>query len=57
VVLGPKQKVEMFAIAANGDAKPTSVDPKLRDEAIAYYQSAYRAFKSGALKMTWKLPD
>jgi phosphoglycerol transferase MdoB-like AlkP superfamily enzyme len=57
LVLGPKQKVEMFAIAENGDAKPTSVDPKVRDEAIAYYQSAYRAFKTGALKMKWKVPD
>jgi phosphoglycerol transferase MdoB-like AlkP superfamily enzyme len=57
LVLGPKQKVEMFAIAENGDAKPTAVDPKVRDEAIAYYQSAYRAFKSGALKLKWKFPD
>lgn len=57
VVLGPKQKIETFAIAENGDATPTSVDAELRDEAIAYYQSAYQAFKSGALKIKWKVPD
>jgi len=26
------------------------MDGQLRDEAIAYYQSAYQAFKTGALK-------
>ncbi len=49
-VLGPKQKVETFDIAKDGSATPTEVDPKLRDEAIAYYQSAFQAFKTGALK-------
>ena len=50
VVLGPKQKVEMFAIDDKGGATPTQMDGQLRDEAIAYYQSAYQAFKTGALK-------
>jgi phosphoglycerol transferase MdoB-like AlkP superfamily enzyme len=49
-VLGPKQKVETFNIAKDGSATPTEVNPKLRDEAIAYYQSAFQAFKTGALK-------
>lgn len=50
-VLGPKQKVETFSIAKDGSATPTEVNTKLRDEAIAYYQSAFQAFKSGALKL------
>jgi phosphoglycerol transferase MdoB-like AlkP superfamily enzyme len=49
-VLGPKQKVETFKIAKDGSATPTEVNAQLRDEAIAYYQSAFQAFKTGALK-------
>jgi phosphoglycerol transferase MdoB-like AlkP superfamily enzyme len=51
VVLGPKQRVDTFLIDANGDASPTAPDPRLRDEAVAYYQTAFKAFKEGALKM------
>jgi phosphoglycerol transferase MdoB-like AlkP superfamily enzyme len=51
VVLGPKQRVDTFRIDANGDASPTPPDPRLRDEAVAYYQTAFKAFKEGALKM------
>ena len=51
IVLGPKQRVDTFLIDANGDASPTAPDPRLRDEAVAYYQSAFMAFKEGALKM------
>jgi len=40
----------MFAIDEKGGATPTHIDDQLRDEAIAYYQSAYQAFKTGALK-------
>lgn len=54
VVLGPKKKVEAFDINARGQARPTRVDESLRDEAIAYYQSAARAFKMGALKAELK---
>ena len=57
VVLGPKRRVETFAVDAEGRATPTAVDERLRDEAIAYYQSAFLAFKQGALKYGWKLPD
>lgn len=49
VVLGPKQKVETFAIDASGAATPALADARLRNEAIAYYQSAFQAFKTGAL--------
>ncbi|OYW40803.1 MAG: sulfatase [Hydrogenophilales bacterium 12-61-10] len=51
VVLGPKQRVDTFQIDAKGDATPTATVPRLRDEAIAYYQSAFKAFKEGALKL------
>ena len=50
-VLGPKQRVDTFAIDANGDASPAPLDARLRDEAVAYYQSAAKAFKAGALKL------
>ncbi len=51
IVLGPKRKVEAFAIDAQGSASPTAVDPQLAEEAVAYYQGAFRSFKSGALKL------
>jgi phosphoglycerol transferase MdoB-like AlkP superfamily enzyme len=51
VVLGPRQRVDTFLINANGDATPAATVPGLRDEAIAYYQSAFKAFKDGALKL------
>lgn len=50
IVLGPKQRIETFAIAANGDASPAAAEPRLQAEAIAYYQTAYKAFKEGSLK-------
>jgi len=51
VVLGPKQRVDTYAIEASGEAHPAPMDETLRDEAVAYYQSAYLAFKQGALKL------
>jgi phosphoglycerol transferase MdoB-like AlkP superfamily enzyme len=51
-VLLPKQKVQAFHIDPKTyAATPAEVDPQLETEAIAYYQTASRAFKSGALKM------
>jgi hypothetical protein len=50
-VLGPKQRVDTFAIDTNGDASPAPLDPRLRDEAVAYYQSAAKVFKEGTLKL------
>jgi phosphoglycerol transferase MdoB-like AlkP superfamily enzyme len=51
IVLGPRQRVETFAIDANGDASPAALDARLRDEAIAYYQTAFKSFKEGGLKL------
>ena len=52
-VLLPKQGVESFRIdPVSYAATPTAVDPRLLQEAIAYYQSASRAFKTGALHMS-----
>jgi phosphoglycerol transferase MdoB-like AlkP superfamily enzyme len=51
IVLGPKQRVDTFSIDANGDASPAAADPRLREEAIAYYQTAYTAYKTGSLKL------
>lgn len=49
-VLMPKQRVESFRVDPNTYAStPTAVDPTLVTEAIAYYQTASTAFKTGAL--------
>lgn len=51
-VLGPKQRVETFQIdAKDGSATLTALDSRLRDEAVAYYQTASIAYKNGLLKM------
>ena len=40
-VLQPKRKIETFKISANGkDAQPIPTDPRLAEEAIAYFQGA-----------------
>lgn len=52
-VLHPKGRVESYRIdPVTLASTPNAPEPKLVDEAIAYYQTAARAFKSGALKMT-----
>jgi len=49
-VLLPKQRVESFSVDPKTYAStPTAVDPQLLTEAIAYYQTASTAYKSGAL--------
>ena len=50
LVLGPKRRIEAFSIDGDGNATPAALDPALRDEAVAYYQTAFKAFKDGALK-------
>lgn len=51
IVLSPKQKVEAFTVdAATLESTPTKVDETLKNEAIAYYQTAAKAFKNGELK-------
>jgi phosphoglycerol transferase MdoB-like AlkP superfamily enzyme len=54
IVLGPKRRVDTYAINPEGEARPAAMDEKLRAEAVAYYQSAFLAFKQGALKLKRK---
>jgi phosphoglycerol transferase MdoB-like AlkP superfamily enzyme len=49
-VLSPKQKVETFNIDKDGTATPTEVNTGFKDQAIAFYQTTFQAFKSNALK-------
>lgn len=50
-VLKPRRRVESFAIDSKTlEARPAPVDEALRDEAIAYYQTASVAFKTRRLK-------
>lgn len=51
-VLSPRRKVEAFRIGVEDVATLAEVDPALADEAVAYYQTAARAFKRGALRET-----
>jgi phosphoglycerol transferase MdoB-like AlkP superfamily enzyme len=52
IVLGPKKRAEAFAIdPRTGEATPAAMNARLLDEAVAYYQSAFRAFKRGELKL------
>lgn len=51
-VLAPKQKATAYRIDAKTlEAVPAEIDQKQLEEAIAYYQLASRAFKTGALKV------
>jgi phosphoglycerol transferase MdoB-like AlkP superfamily enzyme len=50
-VLLPKQKVESYHVDATTLATtPAPIDTQLVNEAIAYYQTAAKAYKTGALK-------
>lgn len=51
-VLSPRRKVEAFSVDPVTLASvPRAVDERLAREAIAYYQTAERAFKQGALTL------
>lgn len=51
-VLLPRRKVEAYRIdPVTLAATPTAIDERLMNEAIAYYQTASRAFKQGALQL------
>jgi len=51
VVLGPKKKVRTYLVDDTGATRPAPPDARLEDEATAWYQSAFRAFKQGELKL------
>lgn len=51
IVLSPKKKAQAYAVdAANFQSTPTVIKPEMLNEAIAYYQTAARAYKQGDLK-------
>lgn len=51
IVLSPKKKIQAFKVdPVTLESEPTAVNPVLLQEAIAYYQTASRSFKQGALK-------
>lgn len=51
IVLSPKKKVEAFKVdPVTFESTPSDINPTLLNEAIAYYQTAARAFKNGDLK-------
>ena len=51
IVLSPKQKTEAYQVdPVTLESTPTTMNDTLLNEAIAYYQTASRAFKSGALQ-------
>jgi phosphoglycerol transferase MdoB-like AlkP superfamily enzyme len=57
-VLLPKQVVESYQVDPKTRATtPAPVDPQLMTEAIAYYQTASKAFKTGALKAPFYKAD
>ena len=57
-VLLPKQQAESYRVdAKNYETTPAEVDPQLLTEAIAYYQTASRAFKSGELRASHYHPE
>ena len=50
-MLSHKQKTEAYKVdPVTLESTPTTMNVALLNEAIAYYQTASRAFKSGALK-------
>lgn len=51
-VLTPKRRAEAYQVDAQTlESTPIAPSPSLLEEAVAYYQTASRAYKSGALKM------
>ncbi len=55
IVLSPKRKAEAYQVHVDSyDSTPTKLDETLVNEAIAYYQTASRAYKAGELKLTVK---
>jgi hypothetical protein len=46
-VLSPQRKVEQFKVLANEDQIPEKVNERLKEEAIAFYQTASYLYKNG----------
>lgn len=46
LVLSPQKKVEQFEVLPNGDQNPEKVNPILKDQAIAFYQTASYLYKN-----------
>lgn len=54
VILKPKKKIEAYSVNPKTyEQTPTTPDPTLVEEAIAYYQTSSRAFKLGKLRLLW----
>ena len=52
IALSPKKKIEAYKVdPLTFDETPAEIDPALVNEAVAYYQTANRDFKKGALKL------
>lgn len=49
-ILGPKQQADTYNIDKNYQAHPETINEKLKDEAIYYYQGASYSFDYGLLK-------
>nr|MBC7611329.1 sulfatase-like hydrolase/transferase [Pseudopedobacter sp.] len=47
IILSPQKKVEQFKVSANNEQTPEKVDEKLKEEAIAFYQTASYLYKNG----------
>lgn len=55
-VLLPKQRVESYRVdTKNYETTPAEINPQLLAEAIAYYQTTSRTFKSGELRAPYYL--
>lgn len=55
IILKPKLRVEAYRVnPISFESTPTIPNPLLVEEAIAYYQTASRAYKQGSLKLLWK---
>ncbi len=47
IILSPQKKVEQFHVSANNEQTPEKIDEKLKEQAIAFYQTAAYVYKNG----------
>ena len=50
IILSPQKKVEQFKVSENNEQTPEKIDEKLKEEAIAFYQTASYLYKNGLFK-------